>query len=80
LGLHNVSIHRANFFDVTFEQDDILVCYLYPEAMSRLKAKLESESRHHVLISNTFALPDTQATKTLHLDDLYYTPIYYYDI
>lgn len=78
--LPNLQISYRNFFQLSFSSADILVCYLYPGGMRRLRRKCDTESTAPVLISNTFALPKTPPKTTLYLDDLYRTPIYYYNL
>ena len=57
----------------------MIVCYLFPKGMEKLSKKLEKELKPGTLvISHTFALPGWKPFKTLDVDDLYYTKIYFY--
>jgi hypothetical protein len=59
----------------------VLVCYLYPEAMEKIKNKLLLEQpKVDFLISNNFALPSWQSYKVVTIDDFYKSPIYLYKI
>jgi len=79
--LHNVTIHRQNFLAADISSASLLVCYLFPEGMSKLQKKLiEEKCSNTLLISSTFALPDAEPTETIRLDDLYNTPIYSYQL
>ncbi len=79
--LHHVKIYRANFLTADFPSYTLLVCYLYPQGMQLLQQKLLSDQYSKaLLISNTFALPETKPIETIRLDDLYQTPIYLYQL
>lgn len=81
LGLKNLSLHRENFYNVKLANASVLVCYLYPEAMNRIKNKLLLEQPNvNFLISNNFALPSWQSVKMVPLNDFYKSPIYLYKI
>lgn len=81
LGLKNLSLYRENFYNVNLPLASVIVCYLYPQAMSKIQAKLLLEQPEiDFLISNNFALPAWQAKKVLKLNDFYKSPIYLYKI
>ena len=78
-GFDQVQILRENFLEVDLPEPSLMVCYLYPEGMENLQAKLSQlECNHILLISNTFALPGTEPIQTIQLDDLYNSPVYLY--
>ena len=79
--LKNLSLYRQNFYHADLPAASVLVCYLYPEAMSKIKNKLRLEQpKIDFLISNNFALPSWQYYKVIPLDDFYKSPIYLYKI
>ena len=81
LGLNNLTLYRKNFYLVNLPAASVLVCYLYPEAMDRIKSKLTVEKpKVDFLISNNFALPSWQPVKVIPLDDFYQSPVYLYKI
>lgn len=81
LRLNNLTIHRQDFFNANFPKASVLVCYLFPEAMNKIKNKLLLEQPDVCfIISNNFALPSCQSYKVIHLDDFYKSPIYLYKI
>jgi hypothetical protein len=81
LGLKNLTLHRENFYNVNLSGASVLVCYLYPGAMVKIKSKLLREQPNiNFLISNNFALPSWQSVKVIQLDDFYKSPIYLYKI
>jgi tRNA G46 methylase TrmB len=81
LGLKNITLYRQNFYQADLTNADIIVCYLFPDAMTKIKKKLLSE-QHKIkfIISNNFALPSYKPNKVIILDDFYRTPIYLYKL
>jgi len=79
--LKNLTLYRQDFYKAELPIASVLVCYLYPEAMVKIKGKLQLEQTDfHYLISNNFALPSSQPHKVIQLDDFYKSPIYLYKI
>ena len=79
--LSNLSLRRKNFLSNELPQATLLVCYLYPRAMELLADKLRQEqTKPQLLISNTFALPNSDPEQIIRLDDIYKSPIYLYRI
>lgn len=77
--LNNLTLYRQNFYQVNFPAAAVIVCYLYPQAMSKIKHKLLHEQPNvDFLISNNFALPSCQPEKIIPLDDFYKSPVYLY--
>jgi len=77
--LHNLSLRRKNFLTCNLADAKLLVCYLYPGGMTKLHHKLQVEKPEvDILISNTFALPNTEPEQVIRLNDLYRSPIYVY--
>jgi len=81
LGLKNLTIYRQDFYKADLCKASVLVCYLFPKAMEKIKQKLLKE-QHQVnfLISNNFALPSSEPYKVMQLDDFYRSPVYLYKI
>ena len=40
LGLQNLTLYRQNFYNENLPDASVLVCYLYPEAMKKIKNKI----------------------------------------
>lgn len=79
MGLKNLTLYRQNFYNVNLPVASVLVCYLYPEAMNKIKNKLLLEQPDvDFVISNNFAMPSWQPYKVISLDDFYKSPIYLY--
>ncbi len=76
---NNLCFIRRDFFTEPFQDGSMAVCYLYPGAMQKLKLKLEKEAPHDLLVvTHTFAIPGWVPVKTMEVDDLYRTKIYFY--
>lgn len=81
LSYSNLHIKRKNFFEISLKDADLIVCYLYSEAMSKLKVKFENELHPGAFVlSHTFAIPGWVPIKIICADDLYQTPIYLYQV
>ncbi len=77
----NLHLQKRDFFQVPLADASLVVCYLYPGAMRRLKVKFEAELKSGTwVVSNTFAVPGWKPVKTLIVPDLYHTNIYLYRI
>lgn len=77
----HLTIYRQNFFDISFREFSLIVCYLYPDAMMRLKEKFQKELKQGTyIVTHTFAIPGWQEIDKVYVDDLYHTPIYLYRI
>lgn len=77
----NLMIRRQDFFVASLEHVSLVVCYLYPEAMNRLKDKFEKElSPESYILSHTFAIPGWVPICFVKVNDLYQTPIYLYQV
>lgn len=77
----NLMFHRQDFFQASLEDTQLVVCYLYPKAMQKLRQKFEGElKKGSFVISNTFAIPEWTPFQTVTLKDIYRTSIYLYKI
>lgn len=80
-GYSNVHIKRKNFFLSPLESADIVVCYLYPGAMQKLKIKFEKELKVGTLvISNSFVVPGWVPEKVICLEGIWKTEIFIYQV
>ncbi len=79
--LTNLSIRRADFRHVALGDAALVVCYLFPAAMDRLKPKMEAELKPGAyVLSNTFAVPGWRPEAVRRADDLYATTVYLYRV
>lgn len=77
----NLELRRQDFFQASFTGASLVVCYLFPGAMSRLAPKLAAELAPGArIVSHTFALRGWSPLRTLVVEDLYRTPIYLYEV
>jgi hypothetical protein len=75
----NLRLFRKDFFKVSLKGSGLIVCYLYPGAMEKLKGKFEQELKPGTFVlSHTFAVPGWAPVKLLYANDLYHTPVYLY--
>lgn len=79
--LPNLQFHCKDFFSHSLADASLVVCYLYPGAMKRLKGKFEKELKSGVwVISHTFAVPGWEPYAVRELNDIYRTRIYLYQL
>lgn len=75
----NLKFERRDFYNVSLNEAGLIVCYLYPEAMHKLKEKFSTElSKEAIIASHTFAIPGWIPYVAFDMDDLYRTKIYLY--
>ncbi len=75
----NLRVFRRDFHRADLGDACLVVCYLYPGGMERLRPKLEAELRADALVvSNFFPVPGWTPQQTLRADDLERSPVYYY--
>ncbi len=74
-----VHLYRKDFFQVPLANSALIVCYLYPGAMYKLKEKFEGELKPGTLVlTHTFAIHGWTPIHRSYADDLYHTPIFIY--
>lgn len=77
--LKNLTIIRGNFFNASFSDASLIVCYLYPGAMRRLGEKFQHEVSLDCLIAtHTFSLPGLSPIYEERVSDIYHTSIFHY--
>jgi hypothetical protein len=80
-GPSNLHFERKDIFDVPLDDASLVVCYLYPEAMKRLKDKFHGELKPGTwVISSTFAIPGWSPVQVVEVKDIYYSKIYIYRV
>ena len=80
-GKSQIEFRWADFRKRDFSDAQLVLCYLYPGAMSHLAERLQKELKPgSVIISNTFRLPGWEPEKVVELDDMHKTQIYRYII
>lgn len=77
-GKKNIQLQRVDFFEIPWEQFDMVICYLYPGAMREIEKKVPELHKNALLVSHTFALSDRKPGKEVECPDLYRTKIYFY--
>lgn len=75
----NLVLRRADFMAADLGDAALVVCYLYPGAMRRLRDKLERELQAGALVvSNAFMVPGWRPASEQLAADQYETPVYLY--
>lgn len=75
----NLTFKRLDFYHVSLQDASLVVCYLFPLAMQKLKVKFYNElPKGCFVISNTFSIPNCQPIKVIQIKDLYGSRIYVY--
>jgi len=75
----NLTFYRSDFFDLHLNDASLIVCYLYPGAMQKLKAKFDNELHPGaLLLSNTFSIPGLKPINTIDTADCYHSQIFVY--
>lgn len=75
----NIRFIRKNFYEFPLNDAGLVLCYLFPKAMEKLKPKLENELKKGTwIICNTFAIPGWKPKFVITVQDLYHTKIYVY--
>lgn len=78
-GAKNVRFIYGDLFSYDLAGADIIVCYLYRDAMRRLEEKIRNEARPGtIVISNTFGMPGFQPDRVIHMLDTFNTKLYLY--
>jgi hypothetical protein len=72
---HNVAVRLGNFWKKDLGGAALVVCYLYPGAMTRLPTHLPKGT---LVVTHTFRIPGLTPLRTGRADDLYKTPTYLY--
>ena len=74
----NLKIVRNDFFEKSLREANLIVCYLFPANMERLKEKLERELRPGTqVVSHTHEIPTWKPKQTISVDS---STIYLYEI
>ncbi len=76
----NLKFYLENFYTISLTDTNVLLCYICPDAMGKLKAKFESELKEKTLIvCHTFAVPGWKPCRQIEVGDMYRTKIYVYE-
>jgi len=79
LGPSNLKVVRRDFLREDLSKASLVICYLYPGAMTKLSAKLFIELRPKTqVISNTFEIPSWTPSIVQSLEDVMCPQIFYY--
>jgi trans-aconitate methyltransferase len=81
-GLHKIKIRRENFWEADLAGADVVFCYLYPDVMIKLAAKLTTDLKPGTVVaSSNFSLPGFVPSRVLRLESNGYNdPMYIYHL
>ena len=75
----NLIFLKKDFFSSDLKEASLVICYLFPGVMGRLREKFKVELPQRALIvTHTFALPDWIPSRVIVVGDLYHSKIYHY--
>ena len=80
IGSTKINIRRQNFWEADLSQADVVFCYLFPDVMKKLAAKLATGLKPGaVVVSSHFALPGIIPSQVIKLQhSLHNDPLYIY--
>jgi len=78
LSLSNLRLAKRDFTSRNLDHGQVILCYLHPAGMQGLAEKLRADQFTGLVISNTFALHDMDASRVFRINDLYRSPVYIY--
>ena len=77
--VRKVEVEKRDFFTADLSNAGLIVCYLYPGAMTRIAQEVIPQLPPGCwIVTHTFSLPGSEPVKILKADDLYQTPVYLY--
>ena len=76
-----VTLRRGDFHRMPLGEATLVLCYLYPGGMTKLRPKLEAELRAgSLVVSHAFAMPGWTPERVMRVTDPYATPVYLYRV
>ncbi len=77
--VRKVEVKKRDFFTADLSNAGLIVCYLYPGAMTRIAQEILPQLPPGCwIVTHTFSLPGSEPVKILKANDLYQTPVYLY--
>jgi methylase of polypeptide subunit release factors len=80
-GRENVTLRRRDFLTADLRGVDIIVTYLHPEGMEKLRQKIEAETAGTIfVVSNNFQFRGWTPIRTYPIYDAYHSKVYVYKL
>jgi hypothetical protein len=77
----NLKIIRGDFFEKSLQGVNLVVCYLFPRGMEKLREKLEQELDVGAqVVSHTYPIPEWEPKEIIEVNDLNHSIIYLYEV
>jgi trans-aconitate methyltransferase len=75
----NLRFYKRDVLQIPLNDASLIICYLHPAAMKKLKPKLENElKKGTTVITNTFVVPGWMPENVVEANDIYRSKIYTY--
>ena len=76
----NLTLQFGSFLNADISDAALVVCYLSPNVLTKLRLKMERELGSDALVlSNTFRIPEWKPVATGVAPDMYRSPVYLYE-
>mgnify|MGYP001970358404 FL=1 len=76
----NLTLQFGSFLNADISDAALVVCYLSPDVLVKLRLKMERELASDALVlSNTFGIPEWKPAATGATPDIYRSPVYLYE-
>jgi ribosomal protein L11 methylase PrmA len=81
-GINDIEIRRRDFWSANLSDADVVFCYLYPDVLKKLSAKLKATLKPGaVIVSCNFILPGFKPSNVLHPAGARHSdPVYIYRV
>lgn len=77
----NLTIIQADFFQKDLQKADLVVCYLFPKMMERVRDKLEKElGKGAHVVTHTYPIPGWKPKEVIEVDERLQSTIYIYEV
>ncbi|GAB6930756.1 hypothetical protein JCM10914A_47390 [Paenibacillus sp. JCM 10914] len=77
----DLDFQHGDIYQYQYDQADVVICYLYPGAMTRLSTIMRVQLKPGAyLISVCFAMPGWEPERVVTCGDLYRTKLYIYRV
>ncbi|MCP5505682.1 MAG: methyltransferase [Chlamydiales bacterium] len=77
----NLKIVQANFFRKDLSSADLVVCYLFPKMMERVRDKLERElAKGAHVVTHTYPIPGWEPKEVIEVNERLQSTIYIYEV
>lgn len=77
----NLKIVKGDFFQKNLRNADLVVCYLFPKMMERVRDKLEKElDKGSHVVTHTYPIPGWKPKEIIEVEERLQSTIYIYEV